>query len=507
MRALTHKIAFSVLSLFTLSATFWLQGCKDEEQSNWVDLRYRVEDSYVLPHHATETEGLSITFKVKSTDPWEVFGEADTGWYTISPASGDDPNTTYDVTITCQPNESLDDRTDLISIKSDYWTGKQFTLTQKGTAFLNQDYEAVEGKGMIPMEGTPVTFTVTSNQNWTAEVTDGDWLRIVSGASGSGDGSATVETTVTLEADPNSGARRYGTIAIYDRNGEQVQTVAVTQDGVQLEPEQPVNEDGNWWRLYDEAQQLVIHVESNSEWSVSKENELNDSWFDFEQTEFSGSADLVINVQQHDAGSNVRSANIILSSVSDDPSIEPVTTTIRIKQASSEASRTTTTEENGNVSGDYYFASNIQPGRYNFYVGPFGDSYLELFFMWAGVVTSNGEYCQFNYKVQNSETKLSTTPWSNVIYEEATHHAVDTSVDNVLSIDYTLVTNESGTWLRPEFFLNGVSLGATVSDGSNEWRVAYSAIQNVGGQLLMRCTSGSIPFYKWDYITPIEWGE
>lgn len=496
------KSAFMLLSLL---AVFGLQGCKDDEQMKWVDLRYRVDDAYTVPHHATETEGLSISFQVKSTDPWEIYGENNEDWYTISPDKGDDPEQTYTVTITCQPNESLDARMEKFYIQSDYWVGKEFTLTQEGTAFLEQDYNPVEGEGMIPMEGSPITFTVTSNQNWTAEVTEGEWLRITSGASGSGDGSATVETTVTLEADPNSGARRYGTLTIYDRNGEPAQKVTVTQDGVQLEPVQP--ENGNWWPMYDEAQQLVIHVESNSRWQVSKENELNDAWFDFEQTEFEGSADLIINVQQHDAGSNVRSANILLSSISEDPNIEPVTATIRIKQASSEASRTTTNQEDANVSGDYWFGNGMQPGRYNFYVGPFGDSSLELFFMWSGVVTSNGDYCQFNYKIQNRETHLSTTPWSSAVYNENTVHAVDTDVDNVLSIDYTLVTDENGTWLRPEFFLNGVSFGATVSDGSDEWRVAYSAIQNVSGQLLLRCSSGSIPFYKWEYITPIEWGD
>lgn len=505
MRAIHNHKTKSAVALLSLLAAFGLQGCQDEEQSKWVDLRYRVDDAYIVPHHATETEDLSVSFLVKSTDPWEVYGKNNESWYTISPATGDDPEQTYTVTITCQPNESLDARLDTFYIKSDYWTGKEFTLTQEGTAFLTQDYNPVEGEGMIPMEGTPITFTVTSNQNWTAEVTEGDWLHITSGASGSGDGSATVETTVTLEADPNTGARRYGTLVIYDRNGDAVQTVSVTQDGVQIEPVQP--ENGNWWPMYDEAQQLVIHVESNSCWQVSKENELNDAWFDFEQTEFEGSVDLVINVQQHDAGSNVRSANIILSSVSDDPDIEPVSTTIRIKQASSEASRTTTHDENTTVTGDYYFSSGMQPGRYNFYVGPFGDSYLELFFMWSGVVTSNGEYCQFNYKVQNSETHLSTTPWSSAIFNENSIHPVDTSVDNVLSIDYTLVTDANGTWLRPEFLLNGTSFGATVSDGSHEWRVAYSAIQNVNGQLLMRCTSGSIPFIKWEYISPIDWGE
>ena len=105
-----------------------LHSCKDDEAQKWVDLRYRVEqDAYTIDAKGTQT----ITFQVKSTDPWEVFGENHYDWYTISPSTGDDPEKTYDVTITCKENTDLDDRTDIINIKSDYWTGKQFTLTQK----------------------------------------------------------------------------------------------------------------------------------------------------------------------------------------------------------------------------------------------------------------------------------------------------------------------------------------------------------------------------------------
>ncbi|UVP34840.1 hypothetical protein NXW58_08100 [Bacteroides faecis] len=79
--------------------------------------------------------------EVKSTDPWEVFGKYD--WYTISPSTGE-AGETYTVTVICKENTELDDRIDTLNIKSDYWTGKRFVLTQKGTAYLN-----VEGVDMI----------------------------------------------------------------------------------------------------------------------------------------------------------------------------------------------------------------------------------------------------------------------------------------------------------------------------------------------------------------------
>ena len=50
-----HKIAF--LGLFTLLAAVpVLQSCDDDEKQKAVDLRYRVEDSYLLPADGTTAE-------------------------------------------------------------------------------------------------------------------------------------------------------------------------------------------------------------------------------------------------------------------------------------------------------------------------------------------------------------------------------------------------------------------------------------------------------------------
>ena len=120
-----------------LASILALFSCSDEkEQMKWVDLRYRVEDSYLLEASNPET----ISFLVKSTDPWMVYGTAD--WYTITPPSGEgDMENTTTVTIVCEENTDLDDRTDTVKIQTDYWIGKEFTITQKGIAYL--EYEPV----------------------------------------------------------------------------------------------------------------------------------------------------------------------------------------------------------------------------------------------------------------------------------------------------------------------------------------------------------------------------
>ena len=253
MKSIIHKTIYRALLLLALPATgFLLQSCEDEKAEKWVDLRYRVEDSYVV--EASNPEPFS--FEVKSTDPWEVFGKYD--WYTLSPSTGE-AGKIYKVTVTCKENTALDDRTDTIHIKSDYWTGKRFLLTQKGTAYLN-----VEGVEMINQEGDAMTFNVLSNQKWSAEVTEGDVWLSVRGNNEKIEGEQNGQ--ITVEATPNTGEMRTGVVTIYDRHSKVAMEVRCTQDGVLLTPETP--ENGKWFAIYEQEQVLRISVESYSYWHV-----------------------------------------------------------------------------------------------------------------------------------------------------------------------------------------------------------------------------------------------
>ena len=234
MKSIIHKAIYWALPLLTLPTTgLLLQSCEEDKAEKWVDLRYRVEDSYVI--QASNPEPFS--FEVKSTDSWEVFGKYD--WYTLSPSTGE-AGKTYTVTVACKENTALDDRIDTIHIKSDYWTGKRFVLTQKGTAYLN-----VEDVEMINQEGDAMTFNVLSNQKWSAKVTEGDiWLSI-RGNDGKIEGEQNGQ--ITVEATPNTGEMRTGVVTIYDRHGKVAMEVKCTQDGVLLTPETPVN--GKWFAI------------------------------------------------------------------------------------------------------------------------------------------------------------------------------------------------------------------------------------------------------------------
>lgn len=487
-----HKTAVWVIIFFTSLITAQLfQSCSDKDEAiKSVDLRYRVEDSYLVQAKNPE----SISFLVKSTDVWEVFGKED--WYTISPSNGQ-PDEKVTVTITCKENINLDDRIDTIHIKSDYWIGKKFTLLQKGIAYLN-----IEGVDTIPQTGDVQTFDVLSNQNWTAEVTNGAvWLTIVSGESGEKDG------VISVKASANSGEQRTGIVTIYDRYGKIAQEVECTQSGVLLSPAIPENE--KWFAIYEAAQQLVIPVDANAKWTVSKENEIDDDWFTFEKTSFDGTDEIVLNVSEH-TGSSVRTAIIVLTTEATEGATALVKT-VKIKQANPKVPEVKNV--NVTVSGNYYGPGQLMPGRYNFYYEPFTATEVNLFFIW-----NSNPYAELRFHIKDKKTALSTTPWSSDVFGENSNlkFDVDVTKPNVLSFEIQEVADENNpdiSWIYTEWILNDVVIAHATSNGKNNntgfedtWKLPFESIA-AGGNFLIQAKGGSVVLKKYEYVAPLVWGE
>ena len=70
-------------------------------------------------------------------------------------------------------------------------------------------------------------------------------------------------------------------------------------------------------------------------------------------------------------------------------------------------------EENREVSGDYYFGSQLMPGRYNIYIGPFNGN-MNMFFM-----INATPWTEFRWHVAGGKSDLSTTPWSQKVFSGA----------------------------------------------------------------------------------------
>ena len=315
------KIVYIFCAAAVLLGT--LQGCqkKAEEAVKTVDLRYRANDSYDLP----ATGAQSFTILVASTDPWTVTSEHP-DWCIISEEEGEasDPELVHTgkaapTTIRVQyyDNTFLDDRTDKITIQSDYWVGKVITVNQKGIAFLTIPESDLDLS--VEKAGGNYYIHINSNQPWSARVTDGDWISITDGASGEGVG------TVTVTALDNVAELRYAEVTVYDRHEVASAKILFTQDGVQLVPAVTEVRAG-----FDQLSS-ELEITSNTDWVVVKASE-SDDWFTLENASGKGNGTVKINfTQNNDEG--LRKADVIVKNVVANPEDFQVEKTIVVKQA------------------------------------------------------------------------------------------------------------------------------------------------------------------------------
>ena len=300
-----------------------LAGCnqKEPETVQAVDLRYRCESEYNL----SATGAKAFTIVVTSSAPWSVTS-AHPDWCIISDEEGEaspadavhigQGTKTY-VRVQYYDNTGLDDRTDEITIQSDYWVGKVVKVNQKGIAYLNVPAEELEQP--VAKAGGDITFHVNANQNWSAEVTEGHWLSILDGATGTGDG------TVTVEAEENASELRYAKVTVYDRNKVAMATVNFTQDGVQLVPAAYEIRAG-----YDQLS-ASVDLTANAKWQVVKGPDEAD-WFTIDTPAGEGNGTIRLTLTQND-GASIRKSAILVRNVSSNPDDPVVEKEIEVKQA------------------------------------------------------------------------------------------------------------------------------------------------------------------------------
>ena len=316
MKKLVHIIAAAAL-------LGGLAGCNQKEQEvvQAVDLRYRCESEYNL----AATGAKSFTIVVTSSAPWSVTS-AHPDWCIISDEEGaaspaDEVHVgkgtkTY-VTVQYYDNTGLDDRTDKITIQSDYWVGKVITVRQKGCAFLTVSEEDLEQD--VTKAGGDHYIHIQSNQNWSAKVTDGNWVTVTEGATGNGTG------IVTVNAAENSSELRYAEVTIYDRHDVACAQIKFTQDGVQLVPLSDEIRVG-----YDQLS-AELEVMSNAQWTVTKES-ASDDWFEILTPSGEGDGKIQLSFTEN-ATDGLRSAVIILKNVVANPDDFAAVKEIKVKQA------------------------------------------------------------------------------------------------------------------------------------------------------------------------------
>ena len=307
------KRIISKIKLLVITAILFVACNNDDEKFTHVDLRYNAEDRYELGAMAPN----KIEFQVKSNYPWTV--ESQNGkWCEILPASGDGGEELVTVSVQYLDNDNLDDREDVLVIKSDYWTGKCVEVVQSGTAYLN--YKASEA--LVSKVGDDFVVEVIANQKWSVEVDPSVdyWLKVISTESGDGDGE------VTLSVNANAGEQRSAKVYLLDRHGVTQQVISVNQDGIVLNPKQ------DEVRVLHDITTFSLEVESDARWSVEKDDVTVD-WYDFVATSFNGNATLEIVLKQN--ASTVAPARVATFTIFTDAQsgVVPVRKKITIRQA------------------------------------------------------------------------------------------------------------------------------------------------------------------------------
>ena len=469
---------------FLLTSVLLFVSCNDKNEGplKYVDLRFLAEDSYTLSAKDPEI----IKLQVKSTDPWEVYN-TNSNWAKITPDKGD-AGQLYNVEVLYTENTELDDRVDTLTIKSDFWIGKEIFVRQKGIAFLTvADADDIT----LSQNIDTYTFTVLSNQNWSAQVKEGaEWLSVQSGTQGSMNGK------VTIASEPNKGELRYGSVAVYDRHGVQQAIVQVRQNGLQLDPEIV------YLRTDHTKHQVSINVTSNAEWIASKQDD-NLEWYSFVETEFTGTQTLVINLDEN-TGLSVRTATIVLATKPAEGST-PVTKTIVIKQANnnvptryeftqSEASKWSVDQGSPVIEGDdvkftgaaRYYRERFDIGFYSFRIKSMSsDAYSRIF------ITQGSAEIRWHVDGAAQKTFVTPTPW-----REVRDVTADTSQPFTIGVNIT--ESETPNTIDVEYFLNGTSFEKITGFAINP---ASPLNIFLGG------SAGTVVYDWYEYAAPINWGD
>ena len=452
------RLIYIILAAAALIPGLW--GCRDKddkEEIKTVELRYRVNDSYDLDAVAAKP----FTIVVTSTDPWTITSEHP-DWCIIETEAGQgsDPEAVRygqgnktSVRVQYYDNTELDDRTDIIEIRSDFWLGKRVTINQKGIAFL----------------------TVAEDEQ-------------------------------NLEIE--SGEMRYATVEVYDRHDVKMATISITQDGVLLDPDSFEIRAG-----YDQLS-ADLGVVSNAKWTAIKDNE-NDDWYTIENPDNEGNATLHITLKEN-TDTKMRSAGIIIKSVGKSADDFVVERNVTLKQAYkiTPVRVIFNNEEMGNWKSDKTNTPVYQPGvgvlfpgyaRLNNSSKPFGtytfhwsnitaDARVRLWFCY-----SDSEEIKYDIKAASAATSVSVNKGSGGSPELS-----NTSVDISQPVDMTYKFDPSGDkYCKVTFLLNGVEFCSFDSSASIMPAVLWGSSVN----MYLGCETGSAILEWYEYTAPMNWDE
>ncbi len=177
-------------------------------------LKVNNKDSEMLAMTATAA---STTFAIESNDEWEITSSA--SWATVSPTSGSGDKT---VTLSCTANNNPEPRSCQITAKSTHGKTAAINLTQDGQGYTT---EVSTTSIVAESDQTTATFSIMSNDSWTA-TSSVAWAKL-SATTGTG----SKDVSVAIEANPSE-EKRTGTITVQGNHSATSAIIELTQAGM-----------------------------------------------------------------------------------------------------------------------------------------------------------------------------------------------------------------------------------------------------------------------------------
>lgn len=499
-----------ILAASVLLTGAWSCQQKPEEALESVDLRYRAEDSYQLSARNAQ----AFTIVVSSTAPWSITSEHP-DWCIIEKEEGEASEAdkvrigqgVKDVVkVQYYDNLILDDRSDILTIRTENWIGKKITVNQKGIAYLDIPEEDLAPS--VAKDGGEITVGIESNQDWSVAVTDGDWLGISGEGTGSGNGS------VSFSATKNASWQRYATAVVYDRHGVPAKEIHFTQDGVQIDPER------SELRLGYDQKSVDVAIVSNAKWKALKDNE-NDDWYTIENPENNGSATIHIKLNKNE-GTALRKANIIIESIAENPEDFTAKRTVTLKQAYYIAPVRHLLD---NEEMSLWKSDKEKTPVYTKGVGTYFENYARLNrnpmpfgnykFSWTSIDPAarirhwfcygDGQELKFNYVGQDKEVAIDFNGSSSGVSGKPADIVDSYPMEAAGTHTFELRFDPSGeTYCRMTYFVDDVEISSFESSDAVMHKVTYGAEINmyVGVD-----TGGSAVCEWYEYTAPVNWDE
>lgn len=261
-----------------------------------------------------------VTFTITSNVDWSI-SQKNLDWVTITPTRGLAADGAQTVTITAEINEAEAERTGTLTVTAGK-TVKTATLRQAGAAA-----EPVFTVGGIEnatltigaLEVSPKTFTVSSNQDWTAVTADLDWAEVAP-LEGKAGASATI--TVTPKA-AHEGEALEGTIS-FAYGADAPYVVKVVREAY-IAPELEVSAA----ELSAEAAgaELSVDVTSNTTWTAVSSAD----WVTVSPAEGDGNGAVKVTVAANEAA-EARTATVTIAA----KDVDGLAKTVTVNQAAAE---------------------------------------------------------------------------------------------------------------------------------------------------------------------------